>query len=125
MPLLCGYLYTYLLARRLSSPLLARLHLLLLAVSLCLLPAIPVAHWKPRGDEEPIIRILAGDFGTVKQAAAEAQDRLSYDLAQDHTTRHRRRGFRRDREDQLELAMALREWKEYVKANVSAELCGA
>ena len=65
------------------------------------------------------------DQRTVKQAAAEAQDRLKYDLAQDHTTRHRRRGFRRDREDQLELAMALREWKEYVKAKVSAELCGA
>jgi hypothetical protein len=56
--LLCGYLYAHLLARRLSNPLFARLHLLLLVGSVCLLPVMPAAHWKPRGDEEPVTRIL-------------------------------------------------------------------
>jgi hypothetical protein len=56
--LLGGYLYAHLLTRKVSTAHQARLHLLLLAISLFLLPAIPAAHWKPRGDEVPVVRIL-------------------------------------------------------------------
>ena len=56
--LLAGYLYANLLSRWISSSRLSRLHLLLVAVSLLLLPVIPATHWKPRGDEEPVTRIL-------------------------------------------------------------------
>ena len=56
--LLAGYVYAHWLARRLPPAVLARVHLALLLVSLALLPVIPAEHWKPRGDEQPIVRIL-------------------------------------------------------------------
>ena len=57
--LLGGYLYAHTAITRLGRGWLARVHLLLLAASLFLLPVIPAAHWAPRGDEQPVIRILA------------------------------------------------------------------
>jgi hypothetical protein len=55
--LLLGYLYAHLLAGR-AGKRVAAIHLGLLGASLVLLPAIPDASWKPRGDEEPALMIL-------------------------------------------------------------------
>jgi hypothetical protein len=56
--LLAGYLYAHVIASRLRSEMQVRIHVLLLGLSLLLLPVLPADSWKPRGDEEPIGRIL-------------------------------------------------------------------
>src|SRR5215470_3588105 len=56
--LLAGYLYAHAIHKHLRSSLQARLHLLLLALSLVALPVIPKAAWKPTGTEDPTLAIL-------------------------------------------------------------------
>ena len=55
--LLTGYAYAHV-TTRLGPRLQAWLHLALLAASLAFLPILASSGWKPRGDEEPISRIL-------------------------------------------------------------------
>lgn len=56
--LLLGYLYSHVLARRLSARTQALLHVALLAGALLLLPAIPASHWIPSSGVNPTWRIL-------------------------------------------------------------------
>ncbi|HEV2491855.1 MAG TPA: fused MFS/spermidine synthase [Terriglobia bacterium] len=58
LALLLGYLYAFVLVRRLRPSMQSRLHVALLAVSLLALPMIPRQAWKPTGSEDPSIRIL-------------------------------------------------------------------
>jgi hypothetical protein len=56
--LLAGYAYADWTTRRMKPDSQVRLHFVLLAASLMLLPIIPDAAWKPLGEENPSIRIL-------------------------------------------------------------------
>src|SRR5690349_5413396 len=56
--LLGGYLYAHAITRHLRSIWQTRLHMLLLAASLAVLPVIPKAGWKPSGTEDPTLSIL-------------------------------------------------------------------
>ena len=56
--LLLGYLYVYWLTRCLRPKLQTWIHVSLLATSLLLLPILPDSAWKPRGLEDPTLRIL-------------------------------------------------------------------
>src|SRR6185503_10789048 len=56
--LLAGYLYAHVSVRRLGTNRQVWLHVVLLALSLLLLPAIPNPAWKPLGDADPGLRIL-------------------------------------------------------------------
>jgi hypothetical protein len=56
--LLAGYAYADWTTRRMRPQNQARLHLVLLLLSLALLPIIPDAAWKPSGEENPSWRIL-------------------------------------------------------------------
>ena len=57
--LLAGYAYSDWTTRRLSPRAQVILHSLLLAASLAVLPIITGSQWKPTGDEDPGLRILA------------------------------------------------------------------
>jgi SAM-dependent methyltransferase len=63
--LLAGYGYCDLVARRLRPAAQVRLHVVLLAVSLAVLPIVPAAHWKPAGSEEPLWLILGLLVATI------------------------------------------------------------
>ena len=56
--LLLGYYYAHFTTRRLASERQWKLHVVLLAASLALLPIAPSAAWKPESTEEPVARIL-------------------------------------------------------------------
>jgi hypothetical protein len=56
--LLAGYAYADWTTRRMKSNTQVRLHFVLLALSLLLLPIIPDTAWKPSGEENPSVRIL-------------------------------------------------------------------
>ncbi len=56
--LLAGYFYSDWTTRKLGAKRQTLVHLLLVAVALLLLPIIPDVSWKPKGDEEPSLRIL-------------------------------------------------------------------
>lgn len=56
--LLGGYAYAHFLTTRLTPRRQALVHGALLLVSLCWLPIIPAASWKPAADAEPVTRIL-------------------------------------------------------------------
>ena len=56
--LLAGYYYSDWTTRRLNPKRQAALHLSLVVIALLLLPIIPEIAWKPRGDENPGVRIL-------------------------------------------------------------------
>jgi SAM-dependent methyltransferase len=56
--LLAGYFYSDWTTRKLAPKQQAILHLVLIAIALLLLPIIPDAAWKPKGDESPSLRIL-------------------------------------------------------------------
>ncbi|HEX9392550.1 MAG TPA: fused MFS/spermidine synthase [Usitatibacteraceae bacterium] len=56
--LLAGYFYSDWMTRKLGAKRQAIVHLVLVGVALLLLPIIPDVSWKPRGDEEPSLRIL-------------------------------------------------------------------
>ena len=56
--LLAGYFYSDWMTRRLGAKRQTWLHLGLVVVALVLLPIIPDVSWKPKGDEEPSLRIL-------------------------------------------------------------------
>ena len=56
--LLLGYAYADYTVRKLAPRTAVKLHVALLVVSLALLPIIPAAHFKPVGDENPILLIL-------------------------------------------------------------------
>jgi hypothetical protein len=58
MALLVGYAYADFTTRRLTPKRQVALHIVLLALSLLVLPIMPNAAWKPRGDENPSWRIL-------------------------------------------------------------------
>src|SRR6185436_1845896 len=62
--LLAGYAYADL-TTRLGARRQALLHVALLAVSIACLPIIASSGWKPRGDEEPISRILVLLVATI------------------------------------------------------------
>ncbi|MFZ5539655.1 MAG: spermidine synthase [Pseudomonadota bacterium] len=55
--LLAGYAYADA-TTRLGVKRQTQLHLVLLAISLATLPILAADHWKPQGDEDPIVRIL-------------------------------------------------------------------
>jgi hypothetical protein len=57
--LLAGYAYADWTTRRMSPRTQAKLHIGLLVASLALMPIIPDASWKPTGEENPSVRILA------------------------------------------------------------------
>jgi len=64
--LLAGYAYSDLVVRRLLPRTQLKLHTVLLAISIALLPIIPAAHWKPAGNESPswlILGLLAATIG--------------------------------------------------------------
>jgi len=63
--LLAGYAYADWLVRRPSPRSGLKLHVVLLAASLALLPIVPAAHWKPSGDENPIWLILGMLVATI------------------------------------------------------------
>ena len=56
--LLAGYFYSDWLIKHLNAKKQAIVHIVLIAVALLLLPIIPDVAWKPKGDEDPGIRIL-------------------------------------------------------------------
>lgn len=56
--LLAGYFYSDWMTRKLGAKRQAMLHLGLVIIALLLLPIIPDVSWKPKGDEEPGMRIL-------------------------------------------------------------------
>src|SRR5690606_28799218 len=56
--LLAGYAYADWTTRRMQPRTQLRLHFVLLAASLFVLPIIPDAAWKPSGEENPSLRIL-------------------------------------------------------------------
>lgn len=57
--LLAGYAYGHWLVRKVRSKWQARVHVLLLTVSVLVLPIIPPDAWKPVGAEDPTLRILS------------------------------------------------------------------
>ena len=59
MVLLLGYAYAHWSIRTLGPRKQALLHIALLALSLASLPIIASSSWKPDGDEQPVVRILA------------------------------------------------------------------
>lgn len=64
--LLAGYAYSDLAVHRLRPRAQVKIHLVLLACSLAVLPILPAAHWKPAGDENPswlILGLLAATIG--------------------------------------------------------------
>ena len=64
--LLIGYAYSDAVVRALSARAQVRLHIVLLAASLLLLPIVPAAQWKPIGTENPswlILGLLAATIG--------------------------------------------------------------
>ncbi len=63
--LLAGYAYSDWTTRHLRPRMQVVLHGLLLAVSLYFLPIIANPAWKPQGDEDPFLRILALLVSTV------------------------------------------------------------
>ena len=56
--LLAGYFYSDWMTRKLGAKRQAMLHLGLVLIALLLLPIIPDVSWKPKGNEEPSLRIL-------------------------------------------------------------------
>ena len=56
--LLFGYAYAHWSIRRLRPRTQARVHIVLLGLSLVSLPIVASADWKPSGDEQPVVRIL-------------------------------------------------------------------
>jgi hypothetical protein len=56
--LLLGYLYAHVLTRRVGPRLQSRIHVVLLALSLLVLPILPRETWKPTGSGDPSWRIL-------------------------------------------------------------------
>jgi len=58
MVLLAGYTYAHLITRHLSARSQARLHLLLLILSLAFLPIVPNAAFRPSGEADAALRIL-------------------------------------------------------------------
>jgi SAM-dependent methyltransferase len=63
--LLLGYAYAHWITSRVSPRRQAWIHIALLAASLVFLPIAPDAGWKPAGDDNPVVRILALLFATV------------------------------------------------------------
>jgi spermidine synthase len=63
--LLLGYAYAHWLTSRVSPRRQAWTHIALLVASLIFLPIAPDAGWKPAGDDNPVVRILALLFATV------------------------------------------------------------
>jgi len=54
-----GYAYAHLTTQRLAPRTQAVTHIVLMIAALLLLPITPSADWKPTGDEQPIVRIIA------------------------------------------------------------------
>src|SRR6187401_720599 len=63
--LLLGYAYAHWLAARVAPRRQGAIHIVLLAASLAFLPIAPDAGWKPAGDDNPVLRILALLFATI------------------------------------------------------------
>src|SRR5437879_3701146 len=57
--LLAGYLYAHWLTRSLRAQRQAMVHIALLAASIVALPILPNPIWRPSGNEQPALRILA------------------------------------------------------------------
>jgi hypothetical protein len=82
--LLGGYLYAHGLARYTAPAARVRLHVVLLAVSLLLLPVLPSSEWKPAGNENPILRIIAlltATLGLPYLLLASASPLLQFEYA--------------------------------------------
>ncbi|MGZ5113465.1 MAG: spermidine synthase [Usitatibacter sp.] len=63
--LLLGYAYAHWLTNRVSAARQGWIHIALLVASLAFLPISPDASWKPAGDDNPAVRILALLFATI------------------------------------------------------------
>jgi len=63
--LLMGYLYSHWTSSRMASRAQTTLHIVLLVASLLVLPIVPGDAWKPQGDDNPTLKILALLAGTV------------------------------------------------------------
>lgn len=63
--LLLGYAYAHWLTSRVSAARQGWIHIALLIASLALLPISPDVSWKPAGDDNPVVRILALLFATI------------------------------------------------------------
>jgi hypothetical protein len=63
--LLAGYTYAHLITRHLRAAAQARLHILLLALSLIFLPIVPSAALKPVADTDAALRIIVLLFATI------------------------------------------------------------
>src|SRR5499425_658496 len=63
--LLGGYVYSHYTTERLRSRTQTTLHMVLLAASLLVLPILPPDAWKPTGEENPTLGILALLAATV------------------------------------------------------------
>ncbi|MBL8849052.1 MAG: fused MFS/spermidine synthase [Planctomycetaceae bacterium] len=53
-----GYAYAHLVSARLPVRVQGGLHVILLALALATLGILPMSHWKPSGDESPVLRIV-------------------------------------------------------------------
>ncbi len=56
--LLAGYAYAHFSGVKLATSRQAKLHIAFALLALIVLPVIPGAHWRPAGDESPMLRIL-------------------------------------------------------------------
>jgi hypothetical protein len=63
--LLMGYLYSHWTSSRMASRAQATLHIVLLMASLIVLPIVPGDAWKPTGEDNPTLKILALLAATV------------------------------------------------------------
>jgi SAM-dependent methyltransferase len=63
--LLLGYAYAHWLTSRVSAARQGWIHIALLVASLAFLPITPDVSWKPAGDDNPAVRILALLFATI------------------------------------------------------------
>jgi SAM-dependent methyltransferase len=63
--LLLGYAYAHWLTGRVSPRRQGLIHVALLVASLAFLPIAPDAGWKPSGEDNPVVRILALLFATI------------------------------------------------------------
>lgn len=63
--LLLGYAYAHWLTSRVRGPRQTGIHIALLLASLAFLPVAADAGWKPAGDDNPVVHILALLFATV------------------------------------------------------------
>jgi hypothetical protein len=88
--LLAGYAYAHLLSTKVKLKWQSLVHLVLVALALCLLPIIPSDAWKPQNPSDPtfhIIALLACTIGLPYFALAATSPLLQHWFARTHPSR--------------------------------------